>query len=431
MTPRNDAQDNTQAHIAQLNARIAELEQKLHDQAVEKDALYQQSQIQLNDTQHMLQLVLDNLPQAVFWKDTKLNYMGCNRAFAHDAGLASPHAIVGKSDYDMPWTDQVELFRKDDRQVIATHTGRYHYEEPISKADGTTGWTQTSKIPLCDASDQVVGVLGMYEDITQRKKIEEDLLVFKALANNAPDAIGIAAPDGIVTYANPAFRDMFGYGDDTIGFVNVQLFTEDDQRERIPALLQQVVTKGSWTGFLTGQRKDGSTFPALLSPFAIFDAERNVLAVPAIVRDMTEHHEQQQERSLLQQQVIEAQRNALRELSAPLLPISDHTVIMPLVGSIDTQRSQQIMETLLDGVARHQAHMAIIDITGVSVVDTQVANALIQAAQAVRLLGAQVMLTGIGPVMAQTLVHLGADLSTIITRSTLQSGIAYAREQRA
>lgn len=431
MTPHNDTQGNAQAHIAQLNARIAELEQKLHNQAIEKDALYQQSQMQLSDTQHILQLVLDNLPQAVFWKDTNLNYLGCNRTFSRDAGLASPDAIAGKSDYDMPWIDQIELFREDDRLVISTKTGRYHYEEPIRKADGTEGWLQTSKIPLRDASDQIIGVLGMYEDITQRKQTEQDLLVFKALANNAPDAIGIADTNGVITYANPAFRDMFGYGDETIGFINVKLFTEEDQRERIPALLQQVVTKGSWTGFLTGQRKDGSTFPALLSPFAIFDAAGNPRAIPAIVRDMTEHHEQEKERSYLQQQVIEAQRDALRELSAPLLPISDHTVIMPLIGSIDTQRAQQIMETLLDGVARHQADIAIIDITGVSVVDTQVANALIQTAQAVQLLGSQVMLTGIGPVMAQTLVHLGADLSTIITRNTLQSGIAYTREQQA
>jgi anti-anti-sigma regulatory factor len=84
------------------------------------------------------------------------------------------------------------------------------------------------------------------------------------------------------------------------------------------------------------------------------------------------------------------------------------------------------MESLLEGVAHHQAETAILDITGVSVVDTQVANALIQAAQAVKLLGAQVVLTGIGPAMAQTLVGLGADLSSIVTRGNLQSGIAYA-----
>lgn len=84
------------------------------------------------------------------------------------------------------------------------------------------------------------------------------------------------------------------------------------------------------------------------------------------------------------------------------------------------------METLLEGIAAHQAEVVIVDITGVKVVDTQVAQALVQTAQAVRLLGARIILTGIQPQIAQTLVHLGADVGNIITRSTLQSGITYA-----
>jgi anti-anti-sigma factor len=135
------------------------------------------------------------------------------------------------------------------------------------------------------------------------------------------------------------------------------------------------------------------------------------------------------ERAALHEQIIEAQRAALRELSTPLIPVSDNVVIMPLIGTIDTGRAQQVMEALLEGVAHQQATLAILDITGVSVVDTQVAQALVSAAQAVRLLGAQVMLTGIQPQIAQTLVHLGVDLSSIETRGSLQSGIAYALRQ--
>ncbi len=115
---------------------------------------------------------------------------------------------------------------------------------------------------------------------------------------------------------------------------------------------------------------------------------------------------------------------------ADLLGYTDTTVVMPLIGTIDSGRAKQVMETLLDGVARQQADLVILDITGVAVVDTQVAQAFVQAAQAVRLLGSQVMLTGIQPQIAQTLVHLGVDLHGIITQSSLQAGIAYAlREQ--
>lgn len=143
-------------------------------------------------------------------------------------------------------------------------------------------------------------------------------------------------------------------------------------------------------------------------------------------QDITVRRQEEVQRESLQQQLIEAQQAALRELSTPLIPVSDDVLVMPLIGSIDSQRAQQVLEALLQGVADSRASAVILDITGVQVVDTQVANAILRAAQSVKLLGAQVIITGIRPEVAQTLVTLGADLSGIVTRSTLQSGIAHA-----
>jgi rsbT co-antagonist protein RsbR len=142
--------------------------------------------------------------------------------------------------------------------------------------------------------------------------------------------------------------------------------------------------------------------------------------------DITEQKRREQEERAEQEEIIRHQQATLAELSTPLLAISESTVVMPLVGAVDSRRVQQMMDALLSGVAESRASIVILDITGVSVVDTQVANAFIRASQAVRLLGAQVVLTGIRPEVAQTLVGLGVDLSTIITRSTLRDGIAYA-----
>jgi rsbT co-antagonist protein RsbR len=146
----------------------------------------------------------------------------------------------------------------------------------------------------------------------------------------------------------------------------------------------------------------------------------------AIVHDLTERKRAAEERARLQDQIIQAQAATLAELSTPLIPISDEVVVMPLIGALDDQRMQQVLEALLHGVEQRRARMAILDITGVPVVDTHVANGLILAAQAVRLLGARVILTGIRPEVAQTLVGLGVNLGDLITHSTLQSGIAYA-----
>jgi rsbT co-antagonist protein RsbR len=138
----------------------------------------------------------------------------------------------------------------------------------------------------------------------------------------------------------------------------------------------------------------------------------------------------EEERIQMQAEIIASQQAALNELSTPLIPITESVVVLPLIGAVDSRRARQVMETLLEGVAERNATTAIIDITGVSVVDTQVANALLQAALAVRLLGARVILTGIRPEVAQTLVGLGVDLSGIDTRATLQDGIAAVLRRR-
>ena len=143
--------------------------------------------------------------------------------------------------------------------------------------------------------------------------------------------------------------------------------------------------------------------------------------------------ELKRERNNLQEIVAQQQRliDTIRQLSAPLLPVHEGILVMPLIGHIDSARSAQVMEALLDGVQKYQAALVIIDITGVPMVDTAIANHLIQAAHAVSLLGAQCVLVGISPEVAQTLVQLGVDLSRLVTRSDLQAGIAYAMDQLA
>jgi anti-anti-sigma factor len=134
----------------------------------------------------------------------------------------------------------------------------------------------------------------------------------------------------------------------------------------------------------------------------------------------------EQERHALSERIIQLQAATMAQISTPLIPIVDNVVIMPLVGAIDAQRAEQIITTLLEGVSQHHARVAILDITGVPVVDTHVAGTIVQASLAVRLLGANVVLTGISPEIAQTLVGLGLDLSGIATVGTLQQAVAAA-----
>jgi rsbT co-antagonist protein RsbR len=126
---------------------------------------------------------------------------------------------------------------------------------------------------------------------------------------------------------------------------------------------------------------------------------------------------------------IEAQRFTIRELGTPILPLYAGVIALPLVGAIDSYRATQVLERLLEAISEKQADIVILDITGVPVVDTSVANYLLQTARAAQLIGAQVVLVGIGAEIAQTLVQLGVNLSQLKVYANLQAGISYALGQ--
>ncbi len=124
--------------------------------------------------------------------------------------------------------------------------------------------------------------------------------------------------------------------------------------------------------------------------------------------------------------LIEQQRKAIEELSTPIIKIWDQVLVLPLIGTLDTRRSQKLTEALLTDIAATQTRVTIIDITGVPAVDSAVANHLLKTVAAVELLGAECVITGIRPEVAQTIVHLGLDLSGVETLSNLAEGLKWA-----
>jgi PAS domain S-box-containing protein len=276
---------------------------------------------------------------------------------------------------------------------------------------------------IADLEQQIVDHATASERLNQ---VEAELRMFKALVESAIDGIGFASPDRIVRYANTAFGEMSGYRDGCIGLTMSDFVVPEALAAVQQDIRPAVAVTGYWHGRIPYLRPNGEVWPADASVFLVSTADGTPIGQAIILRDATEQIRNEQERAALQEQVIAAQQAALRELSTPIIPLTDDVVVMPLIGTIDSNRAQQVIETLLAGVAASRSKTAILDITGVQVVDTQVANALLRAAQAVKLLGARVVLTGIRPEIAQTLVGLGLDLSGIVTRATLQSGIAFA-----
>lgn len=130
-----------------------------------------------------------------------------------------------------------------------------------------------------------------------------------------------------------------------------------------------------------------------------------------------------------QQKTIVQQQEDLMELSSPVSKVWDNILILPVIGTLDSQRTQVMMENLLQKIVDTGCTMAILDITGVPTVDTQVANHLLKTTTSARLLGADCIISGISPAIAQTIVHLGIDLSAIRTKATLQDAMIYAMKQ--
>jgi len=190
----HDVTDRKNAEAALLRAnedlerlvkeRTRELQNQIQATQQAKAEL-EDSELRLMEANRMLGTVLDAIPVRVFWKDADLNLIGCNRLYAMDAGYKNPRQMIGKSDFEMGWKDQAELYRADDLQVIKSKTPKLGYEEPQTNAAGKNIWLRTSKAPLRNLDGDVIGVLGMYEDITERKASEKKLECARVEAERA------------------------------------------------------------------------------------------------------------------------------------------------------------------------------------------------------------------------------------------------------
>lgn len=191
ITDLKEAERQLQANLEGLEDQVAERTSALAAQVEatkQAEAELLESEQRLQEANRMLRVVLDSIPVRVFWKDNDLRYLGCNRVFAMDAGYPSARHVVGKTDRDMPWKDQVELYQRDDRKVIEAGKPHLNYEEPQTTPDGETIWLRTSKIPLRNLEGDIIGVLGLYEDITRAKRNEQALREAKQQAETANQA---------------------------------------------------------------------------------------------------------------------------------------------------------------------------------------------------------------------------------------------------
>jgi PAS domain S-box-containing protein len=171
-----------------LTQAVQGREQELERNVASRTTELQRANDRAEEVNHMLYAVLDTIPVRLFWKDRNLVYLGCNQLFAQDAGKPSPREVEGVTDFELAWRDMAPAYRQDDEQVIRSGQPKLRYEEPQIGPKGEQIWLRTSKVPLRDASGEVVGVLGTYEDITEQKKTEHALHAARDAAEAASRA---------------------------------------------------------------------------------------------------------------------------------------------------------------------------------------------------------------------------------------------------
>ena len=168
----------------------------------------------LQESQQMLESILNTIPVRVFWKDRNGKYLGCNKPFALDAGLSEPDELIGKDDYQMGWIEQAELYRADDREVIESEQPKIGYEEPQTRPDTGKRWLRTSKIPLRDSTGDIVGILGTYEDITERKRagelLQQSESLFRTVWEESLDGMRLTNEEGTILQVNNAYCRIVG-----------------------------------------------------------------------------------------------------------------------------------------------------------------------------------------------------------------------------
>lgn len=359
---------------------ISELEAQIAALSADSRAL-----ARARDTQQLLlRAIADYAPIVLYAKDNAGRFILSNHL--HAALLErTPQQILGASEAELLGDEVAAAIQTTVDIVLAT--GTPHVAELSLVLAGTNRVFLEHMFPL-HGPDGIDGIGGAAIDITERKQAEDNVRVFVALAEHSPDGI-LVRPENPRTpmHANPAARRIVG-------------LPANASANQVAAELGDIAE-----GPRKFQRADGETLALELSRFEIPGTDGSHTAI--IVRDVSHLQRALQAREHQVEINQRHQADLIAELSAPLLPLAPGVLVLPLIGSLDEARSLHVREVVLDGVVTHRARVLIVDLTGLRAVDGASADRLLGLVAAVQLVGARVVLTGIRPAIAATLIEVG------------------------
>ena len=268
---------------------------------------HQELENSLAETNNLLMSVIDTSPVRIFWKDKDLNYLGCNLVFAKDAGEVNSANIIGKNDFQLCWSDQAKLYRADDFQVMESCIPKLFFEEQQTTTDGSIIWLSTSKVPLYDKHNKVVGVIGLYEEITTRKNAEIALKAEKETAQNYLDIVGVMI---LVLDLNKNVKQINRYGCEILGYTAEEIIGKNWAENFTPLRCQNSVASVADSLLQKEQNsiiyfenlvlaKDGKEHLIGWRNSTLYDQDGKVIGILTSGEDITERKENEEKISYL------------------------------------------------------------------------------------------------------------------------------------
>jgi rsbT co-antagonist protein RsbR len=376
--------------------------------------------------------ILDACDDMILVKGPKSKLLWANKAFRALYGMSNEQ-LYGLIDSPVNEPDYTQQYIRDDAYVFDTCERLVIPEEPVTRHDGAVRLFATVKAPLRSARGEVIGTVGISRDITEVKRAEQDLRLLEQAIGAASQGILVASferPGMPVVYANATMERVTGNARGKLVGAPLehvlskvadpdaaaQLFAAITEGIEISVDFPSPIEQGRWTRLtVIPARDEGSRLTSLI----------------AVHSDITAEKERQLHREAMfeQQHLIDRQRRTIHDLATPIIEIWEGVLTMPIIGVLDSVRAAEMTAQLLEAIRRSGARFAILDLTGVDLVDTATANYLLRLLRAVSLLGSKCMVSGISPAVSMTLVSLGVELGALRAFGSLRAALRVAIDE--
>ncbi len=288
----------------------------------------------------LTQTIIENIPQAVFWKDRNCVFLGCNLQFAKDANCSSPEEVIGKTDYELPWTkEESDGFREIDRRIMETGEPMLKFEEKHTRASGSVRWLVVSKVPLKDKDGKIIGVLGTYHDITDIKMAQEILqrneYLLGSIMQTAPFGI-IFVRNHVIEWCNDRMCQILGYTkEEIIGISTRKYYETEEEFDRVGDVLYKDL-KGDNTSWVeTRWKAKNGEFIDIRINAAMRNPDNLEDGIIGGVIDIREQKQFEKEREQMRERMYQVQKIQSLETLAGGVAHDFNNLLMAMIGSAE------------------------------------------------------------------------------------------------